>query len=132
MTEDRWQRIDAAAQRFFDAFCAGDAATIDTCLAAEFTAWHNHDDKHQSRAEHLGVLAWLQRSIADVRYEDVQRAPFGNGFLQQHVLRGRAGEEEIALFACIIGQFDEAGERLVATHEYLDSRQLAPLLRPKR
>jgi len=131
MTNETWSRVDAAAQRFFDAFCAGDAATIDQCLADDFTAWHNNDDKYQSRAEHIGVLAWLKRSIEELRYEDVRREPFGTGFVQQHVMKGRVGDDEIALFACIIGTFDEASERLLATREYFDTRQLAPLFRAK-
>lgn len=126
-TATSWERIDRLAEAFFSAFCAGDAAVIERCLAPDFRAWHNHDGLFQTRAEHIDTLAWLKRSLADLRYEDVRRVAVPNGFLQEHVLRGTARGGDVALRACIVGQIDADGYQLIETREYLDSRQLAPL-----
>jgi len=90
--------------------------------------WHNHDRSSQTVEQNLAVLRWVVTHIKNLRYEDIQRQATATGFVQQHVLRGTAPNGEVLeIAACIVGVVDNG--RITRLDEYLDSAQLAPLLR---
>ena len=81
---------DELADRLFGAIGAGDAATIEACLADDVLVWTNFDGKEAPRPKVLKLLAWMASAIPELRYEVVRREDVAGGFVQQHVLRGRA------------------------------------------
>ena len=118
----------AIAERLFAAITARDIEAVRDIYAPNAVIWHSHDRREQNVDENLAVLRWVGRNVADLRYEDVRRQPTPNGFVQQHVLRGRAPNgAALEVPACIVCMIDN--QRIVRLDEYLDSAALAPLLR---
>ncbi len=117
----------AVAERFFAAIPKGDLETVRAIYAPDAVIWHNNDRKGQNVEENLAVLAWVVKNVSGLRYEDVRRHPTPNGFVQQHVLRGRAPSgAAVEIPACIVCAV--ANGRITRLDEYLDSAQVAPLL----
>jgi len=114
--------------RLFQAICSGDLAAIREIYAPEIRVWHNFDGVEQGLEDNLRVLAWVVKNVTGLRYEQVRRQRTESGFVQQHVLRGTAqGGEPLEVAACLV--FRVEGGRITRIDEYLDSAQLAPLLR---
>ncbi len=68
----------------------------------------------------------MVKNIAELRYEEVRRHATPTGFVQQHVLRGRAPNgTPLEVPACIVCAV--AGGRITRLDEYLDSAQLEAL-----
>lgn len=121
MTE---QEIRQLAARFFDAVAAGDLDGVRACYATDAVVWHNTDEIEQTREENLATLAQFVRLIPERRYEDRRVEVFADGFVQQHVLRGRRRDGvEVALPAVIVVRL--ADGMIVRLDEYLDSAQVA-------
>lgn len=117
--------------RLFEAICSGDLGAVREVYAPTVRVWHNFDRVEQSLEENLRVLAWVVKNVSGLRYEQVRRQRTESGFVQQHVLRGTApGGESLEVAACLVCRV-EAG-RITQIDEYLDSAQIAPLLRPGR
>jgi uncharacterized protein len=117
--------------RLFEAIGSGDLGAVREVYAPTVRVWHNFDRVEQSLDENLRVLAWLVKNVSGLRYEQVRRQRTESGFVQEHVLRGTApGGESLEVAACLVCRV-EAG-RVTRIDEYLDSAQLAPLLRPGR
>jgi hypothetical protein len=96
--------------------------------------WHNFDNAIQSKADNLKVLTGLTQTVAQLRYEVLERHTIGNRVVQRHNLYCRmAGDEEIVIPACIFLTID--GEKIKRIDEYLDTAQAARLRaagRPQR
>jgi len=117
--------------RLFEAICSGDVGAVREVYAPTVRVWHNFDRVEQSLEENLRVLAWVVKNVSGMRYEQVRRQRTESGFVQQHVLRGTApGGESLEVAACLVCRVE--GGRVTRIDEYLDSAQLAPLLRPGR
>lgn len=117
----------ALAERFFAAIPKGDLEAVRAIYAPDARIWHNFDQKEQSVDENLAVLSWVVSNVSELRYEDVRRFPTPGGFVQQHVLRGRAKSgAAVDIPACIVCAV--ANGRITRLDEYLDSAQTAPLL----
>jgi len=117
--------------RLFEAICSGDVGAVREVYAPTVRVWHNFDRVEQSLEENLRVLAWVVKNVSGLRYEQVRRQRTESGFVQQHVLRGTApGGESLEVAACLVCRVE--GGRVTRIDEYLDSPQLAPLLRPGR
>jgi len=117
--------------RLFEAIRSGDLDAVREIYAPNVKVWHNFDRVEQSLEENLRVLAWLVKNVAGLRYEQVRRQRTESGFVQQHVLRGTPpGGEPLEVTACLVCRVE--GGRITRIDEYLDSAQLAPLLRPGR
>ncbi len=111
----------ALARRLFTAIVAGDAQAVAGCFADDAVVWHNLDRHDQPVAQTLGVLGWMARNIADLRYEDIRVQATSDGFVQQHVLRGTApGDRSLELHACIVAKV--ADGRITRIDEYLDTK----------
>ena len=114
------------ADRFFAAIPKGDIETVRAIYAPDARIWHNHDQATQSVEQNLQVLAWVVKNIAGLRYEEIRRHATPTGFVQQHVLRGRAPNgTPLEVPACIVCAV--AGGRITRLDEYLDSAQLEAL-----
>ena len=115
------------ADKLFQAIEAGDVEAIRNIYTPETTIWHNHDNIAQSVEQNLAVLKWVVANIKGLKYTEVRCQPTPNGFVQQHVLRGRFKDKEIALPACIVATVE--GGKITRLDEYLDSAQTAVLSR---
>ena len=115
--------LDVAA-RFFAAIETGDIDTVRDTYAPDAVVWHNVGGPPQTRDENLRTLSWLVRHVDGLRYDDVRRSATADGFVQQHVLRGRnALGEEFAIPACLV--VTVVDERITRLDEYLDAGQTA-------
>ena len=123
MPDPELDPVLALADRLFLAIGHGDAATIGECLADDVVVWTNFDDREALRPKILGLLAWMHSSIADLRYEIVRREVVPDGFVQQHVLRGRGPNgEQIVMPACVVATV--ADGRVTRMAEYTDPTPL--------
>ena len=77
------------AERLVGAIEAGNPEGVRAVYATDATIWHNFDDVEQSVEENLATLAWLIERLPERSYDIVRRERLPDGFLQQHVLRGR-------------------------------------------
>jgi ketosteroid isomerase-like protein len=111
------------ADKLFHAIEAGDVEAIRNIYTAETKIWHNNDNVAQSVEQNLAVLKWVIGNIKGLKYTEVRRQPTPSGFVQQHVLRGRFKDKELALPACIVATVE--GGRITRLDEYLDSAQTA-------
>lgn len=117
------------AERFFAAIEAGDIDAVQGIYAPDAVVWHNNDGVEQTVEENLRVLRWVVRNVADRRYEEVRRHRTDGGFVQQHVLRGRAPNgAALEMPACIVCAVE--GGRITRLDEYLDSAHAAVLTAP--
>jgi len=115
------------AERLFAAITAGDIAAVRALYAPDAVIWHNHDGIRQTPEENLTVLAWVTRHIIDLRYEEVRRQPTRDGFVQQHVLRGKTTDgKDIAIPACLVCTVVDG--RITRLDEYFDSAHLVALV----
>src|SRR5256885_6628749 len=90
------------AEKLFHAIENGDVDAIRDIYAPETKIWHNNDGIAQSVDQNLAVLKWVTLNIKGLKYTEVRRQPTPTGFVQQHVLRGRFQNKDIALPACIV------------------------------
>jgi uncharacterized protein len=113
------------ADKLFRAIESGDIDAIRNIYTPNTKIWHNNDGVAQSVEENLAVLRWVINNIKGIKYTDVRRQPTPTGFVQQHVLRGRFKDKDIALPACIIATVE--GGHITRLDEYLDSAHTALL-----
>ena len=111
------------ADKLFRAIESGDVDAIRNIYTPDTKIWHNNDGIAQSVEQNLATLKWVINNIKDVKYTDVRRQPTPRGFVQQHVLRGRFKDKEIALPACIVCTVE--GGHITRLDEYLDSAHTA-------
>ncbi|HEX9531106.1 MAG TPA: nuclear transport factor 2 family protein [Acidimicrobiales bacterium] len=114
------------AERFCKGIEAGDIEVVKECYSPDVVVWHNFDRRDQSRDENLASLAWFLDRVEALRYEEVRRVVHAEGFVQQHILRGRTpAGVELEAPVCLVAEV--AGGRITRLEEYLDSAQLAAL-----
>jgi len=115
------------AERLFASIMKGDIEGVRATYAPTCLIWHNNDGSEQTVEQNLRVLGWVVQNVRELRYEDIRRAETPTGFVQQHVLRGRAPSgAEVAIPACIVCRVENG--RITRLDEYLDSAHVAPLL----
>ena len=125
MTDEQVLQI---AERLFASIESGDLAAVDDLYADDIVVWANHDGRASDKARSLRVLDWLCGRLGDRHYEVRRRIVIPGGFLQEHVLHGRAPDgTEIAMPACIVA--DVADGRVTRLNEYLDPAGIAALSR---
>jgi ketosteroid isomerase-like protein len=114
------------AEALMSAIQRGDVEAVRQLYSPDAVIWHNFDGVEQKAEENLVTLQWVTTNIASLRYEEIQRYPIPNGFVETHVLRGTAPNgTELDVPACLIG-FCEDG-RITRLEEYLDTAQVAAL-----
>ncbi len=116
----------ALAEKFVNAIEAADVPTIRACYSPSARIWHNFDGIEQTVDENLATLGWLVKRLPERRYDVQRREALPDGFMQQHVLRGRTSAGEVfALPACIVVRVQDG--LIVRLDEYLDSAGAAVL-----
>ncbi|HET6794519.1 MAG TPA: nuclear transport factor 2 family protein [Acidimicrobiales bacterium] len=114
------------AEALFGAITRGDVDAVRALYRSDTVIWHNYDGVAQDPDANLAVLGWLVRNVSDIRYEEIRRQVFPGGFVQQHVLRGRAPSgAALEVPACMVVAVEDG--RIVRIDEYFDSAHLAPL-----
>lgn len=112
--------------RFLDAIVAGDTDTVRAIYAPNCVIWHNNTGTTETVDENMRTLEAVPKVIRGFRYDDVVRRATADGFIEQHVVRGKAPSgDEIRIPAVLICTVVEG--RITRLDEYLDSAHLAPL-----
>ena len=110
--------------RFFDAIERGDIVAVRDIYAPDAVIWHNTDGKETSREENLKTLEGFVAAVPHRRYTDRRVSVFENGFVEQHLLKGRLESgKEVSLPACIICSVKDG--HITRLDEYFDSAALA-------
>ena len=118
------ETIAVLAKRFFDAIEKGDIATVAAIYAPDAVIWHNTDGLASTREENLKVLTNFIKGVPTRTYLNRRLDAFADGFVQQHVLKGKlANGKELVLAACIVCKVKDG--RITRLDEYFDSAALA-------
>lgn len=118
------KEIAALAKRFFDAIEEGDIQTVRAVYAPDAVIWHNTDNIENTREENLAVLDGFIKRIPVRRYENRRLDVFEDGFVHQHLLRGKTRDgRELALPAALICKVKDG--RITRLDEYFDSAAVA-------
>ncbi len=105
----------------------GDTEGVGELYHDDAVVWRNFDERELAKKQVLKVIGLLAKGVADLRYEDLRVIATETGFVQQHVMRGRAQSgAELRVPACLVATVEEG--RIRRLDEYLDSAALAPLL----
>lgn len=114
------------AQRFVRALNQKDEATIRQIYAPDARIWHNFDDKYQTIDENMKGMYWIHKRLSGINYDVVRQVELPDGYLQEHVLRGKlASGQDFAMAACVICTVKDG--RVTGLREYLDLTQTLPL-----
>lgn len=123
------ETIAALATRFFDAIEKGDIDTVGAIYAPDAVIWHNTDGLASTREENLKVLTNFIKGVPTRKYLDRRLDAFADGFVQQHVLKGKlANGKELVLPACIVCKVKDG--LITRLDEYFDSVALA-IIQPR-
>jgi uncharacterized protein len=114
------------ARRLVRALNEKDETAIRQIYSPDARIWHNFDGKYQSVDENLRGMYWIHKRLSGIRYDVVRLVELPDGYLQEHVLRGKlASGEDFAMPACVICTVQDG--RVVALREYLDLTHTLPL-----
>ena len=114
------------ARRFVSALNQKDEAAIRKIYAPDARIWHNFDGKYQSIDENLRGMYWIHKRLSGIQYDVVNLVELPDGYLQEHVLRGKLPSgEDFAMPACVICKVQDG--RVTSLREYLDLTHTQPL-----
>ena len=119
---------EALAARLISCIETGNTDGMAECCHPDVMIWHNFDTLDVPLSSVAKNLSWLYRNVSDLSYSQVRRRPIPGGYVQQHVVRGRAPGGELELPACLIVEVD--GGLISRMEEYLDTAALVVLRRP--
>ena len=122
------REVDAVLDGLFVAITAGDIDAIAEIFHDEIQVWHNVTDRAVDKRAALAIMRWYVRTVAERRYEVVERRHWPGGVMQRHVLHGRVGDAEIHAPVCIA--FEVRDGQIIAIHEYVDSAAIAAMMPP--
>lgn len=111
------------AGALFQQIEAGNPEGVAALYAEDVEVWHNFSNAVQSKAENLRTLEGLIKSVAEIRYEIVERLALDGGrMMQRHNLRCRTREgKEFVIPACIFVTVRDG--KIARIDEYLDTAQ---------
>ena len=121
------QEMHDLGDRLVTAIASGDAEAVQAIYAADARIWHNFDQREQDVTENLRTLADLHRRATDLAYTEIRRFLAPDGFVQQHVLVGKATGGALQMPAMI--RFWVADGRITRLEEYLDTAQAMVMYR---
>ncbi len=114
------EQLEGIASRFFAAIERGDLESVRDVYSPHAQIWHNVTGRTQTRDENVKLLGLFISRVSERRYEILSREFFPGGFVQRHLLHGKAASgEKVELHACLIVHFAEG--RIERLFEYLDS-----------
>jgi ketosteroid isomerase-like protein len=116
------------ADELFAAIERGDEPRLDALFGEDIAVWRAGAQRDDDKERAMKVLRWFIRVTAERSYEVLDRQPFPDGFVQQHILHatGRNGGL-IALRVCIVIKVN-GNNHINRIDEYFDPAQLAPIL----
>ncbi|MEZ4231003.1 MAG: nuclear transport factor 2 family protein [Polyangiaceae bacterium] len=115
------------ARQLTERTLAGDVDGVGELYHDDAVVWRNFDQRELVKKQVLKVIGLLAKSVEGLSYTELKLTPTPTGFVQQHVMRGRAPNGvELEVPACLVACV-EAG-RIRRLDEYLDSAALAPLM----
>lgn len=115
------------ARQLTERTLAGDVDGVGELYHDDAVVWRNFDQRELVKKQVLKVIGLLAKSVEGLRYEELRLVATDSGFVQQHVMRGRAPNgAELEVPACLVARV-EAG-RIRRLDEYLDAVALAPLM----
>lgn len=116
------------ARKLTERIAAGDVDGVAELYHDELTAWRSHDKRSLVRKQALKVVEILSRQLKDLRYEDVRIQPTPTGFVQQHTMRCVSPRgEPVEAHVCMVASVRDG--RIFHVDEYMDSAQMAPLMK---
>ena len=80
----------AVAEAYRDATAANDAAALRAIHEPDALTWHNLDGLGVSVDDSARSLAWLHRTVPDLRLDDVRITPTSDGFVVRWTMAGTA------------------------------------------
>ena len=114
------------SDRFMAALNVADTDTVRKVYSSDARIWHNFDGKYQSVDENIETMRWLHTKLTDIDYDVQRRVATADGFVQEHVLRGKlASGKPFSLNACAIIEVEDG--KITELREYLDTAQARPL-----
>jgi ketosteroid isomerase-like protein len=114
------------ARRFVSALNQKDEAAIRQIYAPDARIWHNFDGKYQTIDENMRGMYWIHKRLSGIQYDVVNLVELPDGYLQEHVLRGKLPSgEDFAMPVCVICRVQ--GGRVTSLREYLDLTHTQPL-----
>ncbi|MEZ4375570.1 MAG: nuclear transport factor 2 family protein [Polyangiaceae bacterium] len=106
---------------------AGDVDGVGELYHDDAVVWRNFDQRELVKKQVLKVIGLLAKNVEGLRYEDLRLTATDSGFVQQHVMCGRAPNgAELQVPACLVARVE--GGRIRRLDEYLDAAALAPLM----
>jgi ketosteroid isomerase-like protein len=102
----------------------GDTNAVQALYAEDVSLWHTNDRVNQTSAESIRTLAWINRHVKGVRYEELRVAALDDGFVQQHVMRADSPKVDMP---CMLRAWCANG-RITRIEEYFDSADAAPII----
>ncbi len=128
-TDDPASRdADALLDGLFAAITAGDLDAVAAIFHDEIQVWHNVTDRAVDKRTGLAIMRWYVRTVAERRYEIVERRHWPGGVMQRHVLHGRVRDATMHAAVCIM--FELKDGQIIAIHEYVDSAAIAAMMPP--
>jgi ketosteroid isomerase-like protein len=114
------------ARRFVRALNQKDEAAIREIYAPDVRIWHNFDGRYQTIDENMKGMYWIHKRLSGIEYEVVRLVELPDGYLQEHVLRGKLPSgDDFAMPACVICTVQDG--RVISLREYLDLTHTKPL-----
>jgi uncharacterized protein len=103
---------------------SGDVDAVEALYAPEIILWHTNDRVDQTSADSIRTLAWINKHMKGVRYEELRVAALDDGFVQQHVMRADSPKVDMP---CMLRAWCANG-RVTRIEEYFDSVDSAPII----
>jgi uncharacterized protein len=116
--------MNTALAQLADRFCAAietaDLQALRAIYATDAVIWHNYNSAETTAAQNIAVIGTFPALFDSFAYTEIRREFFTNGFVQQHVARGRKKSgETFAVPVCMVVRV--RGEHIVRIDEYFDS-----------
>jgi ketosteroid isomerase-like protein len=122
------QGVVNVADELFAAIERGNESRLDELFGEDISVWRAGAQRDDDKERAMKVLRWFIRVTAERSYQVLDRQPFPDGFVQQHILHatGHNGGV-IALRVCIVIKVS-ADKLIRRIDEYFDPADLAPIL----
>ena len=103
---------------------SGDTDPVKALYAEDIVLWHTNDRVNQTSADSIRTLAWINRHMKGVRYEELRVVALDDGFVQQHVMRADSPKVDMP---CMLRAWCANG-RITRIEEYFDSADAVPII----
>ncbi len=114
------------ADTFFAAIERGDLDTVRDLYSEDAEIWINASGRTLDRDRNMRLLGRFVEGLVERRYEVLERRFFDGGFVQRHVLRGKAATsgDDVEADVCLVVHVRDG--RIHRLFEYMDPAAVAP------